>query len=142
MIVSDSTPLIYLSRLKRLYLLREFFKEVFIPEEVYKEVVIRGREEKYPDALVVDEAVKEGWIRVKKCARVGKLTEYGIDEGEVEAISLALDLSSVEILVDQSHARFAAEVMGLVPRGTIFVLLKALSKDILSFYNAQYLQNC
>lgn len=133
MIVSNSTPLIYLARLNRLHLLKEFFTEICIPGEVYREVVTRGKEEKYPDALVVEEGVKEGWIRVKKVAGMKRLGEYGIDKGEAEAISLALNLKSREILVDQSHARFAAEVIGLVPKGTISVLLRALGKGIMSF---------
>ncbi len=133
MIVSNSTPLICLARLNRLHLLKEFFVEVCIPEEVYREVVTRGKEEKYPDALLVEEAVKEGWVIVKKAVEMKRLEEYGIDKGEVEAISLALNLKCSEILVDQSHARFVAEVMGLVPKGTIFVLLKALRNGIFSF---------
>lgn len=133
MIVSNSTPLIYLARLNRLHLLKEFFTEVCIPQEVYREVVTRGKDEKYPDALVVENGVKEGWIRVKKARGTKKLEEYGIDKGEAEAISLALSLKSKEILVDQSHARFAAEVMGLVPRGTLYVLLRALRKGVLNF---------
>ena len=133
MIVSNSTPLICLAKLNRLHLLKEFFVEVWIPEEVYREVVTGGKEEKYPDALLVEEAVKEGWVIVKKAAEMNRLEEYGIDKGEVEAISLALNLKCSEILVDQSHARFVAEVMGLVPKGTIFVLLKALKNGVFSF---------
>ncbi len=133
MIVSNSTPLICLARLNRLHLLKEFFVEVCIPEEVYREVVTRGKEEKCPDAILVEEAVKEGWVIVKKAVEMKRLEEYGIDKGEVEAISLALNLKCSEILVDQSHARFVAEVMGLVPKGTIFVLLKALRNGIFNF---------
>ncbi|KXA99104.1 hypothetical protein AKJ42_03715 [candidate division MSBL1 archaeon SCGC-AAA261C02] len=96
-------------------------------------MVIRGKEEEYPDALVVEEAVEEGWISVKDVTGKKRLEEYGIDKGEVEEISLALDLKSREVLMDQSHARFAAEVMGLVPKGTVYLLLKALRKEILNF---------
>jgi|Deesub1362B_J571_1020462.scaffolds.fasta_scaffold02390_6 hypothetical protein len=133
MIVSNSTPLIYLAKLNKLYLLREFFAEVYIPREVYREVVVRGKEEGYADALLVEEAIKEGWIRVENAPLMKKLEEYGIDRGEAEAISLALKLKSREILIDQSHARFAAEVVGLIPRGTLFVLLKALRMNFLTF---------
>ena len=133
MIVSNSTPLIYLARLNKLYLLREFFAEVYIPREVYREVVVRGKEEGYADALLVEEAIKEGWIRVENAPPMKKLLNYGIDRGEAEAISLALKLECREILMDQSHARFAAEIAGLTPRGTLFVLLKALRMNFLTF---------
>ena len=40
--VSNSTPLIALSRINKFGLLREYFGEVYIPKEVYEEVVTRG----------------------------------------------------------------------------------------------------
>ncbi len=40
--VSNSTPLIALSKIGRLDLLRNYFDEVLIPEEVYDEVVRRS----------------------------------------------------------------------------------------------------
>lgn len=40
--MSNSTPLIALSRIGKLELLREYFGEIHIPKEVYKEVVTRG----------------------------------------------------------------------------------------------------
>jgi len=42
-VVSNSTPLIALSRIRRLHLLRELFNEVTIPAAVYEEVVSAGK---------------------------------------------------------------------------------------------------
>jgi len=42
--VSNSTPLIALARIQRLELLHDFFQEIYIPEEVYDEVVRRGKD--------------------------------------------------------------------------------------------------
>ncbi len=41
-IVSNATPLISLSKIDRLFLLQELFGNVFIPDAVYKEVVVQG----------------------------------------------------------------------------------------------------
>jgi len=41
-IVSDSGPLIALSKLNLLFILQEFFDEIVIPKEVWREVVERG----------------------------------------------------------------------------------------------------
>ena len=41
-VVSNSTPLIALSRINKFSLLKEYFGEVYIPKEVYEEVVTRG----------------------------------------------------------------------------------------------------
>jgi len=132
MIVSNSTPLIYLAKIGKLFLLRDFFKEVLIPEEVQKEVIDRGKEENCPDAFIVEKALREGWIKVEKVSVIKELQEFGIDLGEAEAISLALKSKS-EILVDQTHARIAAKALGLKPRGTIHVLLRALKKGKLTY---------
>jgi len=42
-VVADSSPLIHLSQIGRLNLLREFFDELLIPPAVYREVVLEGQ---------------------------------------------------------------------------------------------------
>ena len=59
MIASDASPLICLAKVGKLYLLREIFGEVVIEEEVKQETIERGKEEGAPDALVIEDAVKE-----------------------------------------------------------------------------------
>ncbi|MBE0523221.1 MAG: hypothetical protein IBX40_02635 [Methanosarcinales archaeon] len=132
MIVSNSTVLIYLAKIGKLALLKELFREVSIPTEVFAEVVIRGKEQQHPDAFIVESAVKEGWIYVKDIEAVGELEEFGIDLGEAQAISLAKSLG-IPVLLDQTHARIAAKALGLRPSGTIFVLLAALRKKFLTY---------
>ena len=41
-VVSNSTPLIALSKIDLFHLLKKYFGKIFIPNEVYSEVVIRG----------------------------------------------------------------------------------------------------
>ena len=41
-IVSNSSPLIWLSEIGRIILLKKLFGEVIIPEKVYKEAVEKG----------------------------------------------------------------------------------------------------
>ncbi len=43
-VVSDSSPLIRLSQIGRLILLRKLFGVLLIPPTVYREVVVEGRE--------------------------------------------------------------------------------------------------
>ena len=53
-VVSDSTILIGLVKIGKLDLLKEIFFKVYIPEEVFKEVVERGKEK--PGSKVIKEA--------------------------------------------------------------------------------------
>ncbi len=132
MIVSNPTVLIYLAKIGKLSLLKKLFRKVLIPNEVFNEVVIRGKEYQHPDAFVIVGAVEDGWIQVKEIEAVAELEEFGIDSGESHAISLAKSLG-VPVLIDQTHARIAAKALGLKPGGTIFVLLAALRKKLLTY---------
>lgn len=132
MIVSNSTSLIYLAKLNKLNLLKKLFKKVLIPKAVYDEVVLVGKKKNYVDAKLVENAINDGWIVVKQTKILEFLSNVGIDKGELESISLAKNLK-MNILLDQTHARYASELVDLKPRGTIFVLLLALSKKYISY---------
>jgi predicted nucleic acid-binding protein len=131
MIVSNSTVLIYLAKIGKLNLLKELFSDVSIPAEVFNEVVIRGKEHQHPDAFIVESLIEEGWIHIKNIEAFVELEDFGIDLGEAQAIFLAKSLG-VPVLLDQTHARNAAKAFGLRPRGTIFVLLAALKRNLLT----------
>ena len=125
-IVSNATPLIYLAKIGRINLLRKVFGEVFIPEEVKIEVVDRGKQLGERDAYVVEKAIGDGWLKVLNV----EIMEVPIklEPGEVAVLSLAKRLKLREVLMDEVSARTVAGLLGLIPRGTIFVLLKALEK--------------
>jgi len=59
-VVSDSSPLIWLSKTGNLRLLRELYRDIIIPLEVYEEVVVTGLREGFSDALVVKRSINEG----------------------------------------------------------------------------------
>lgn len=141
MIVSNSSPLIYLAKLKKLMLLRALFKEVVIPQEVYEEVVVLGKEGKFTDAIAVERAKTEGWLVVKKTFQdkeYRRLIEE-IDIGEVAAIILAKKFSANLLLMDDASARTIAESFGLRVKGTVFVILTALKKKILKKEEVKHL---
>jgi len=123
-VVSNATPLIYLAKIGRIDLLRKVFGEVFIPEEVKVEVVDRGKQLGEMDAFVVEKAIEDGWLKV---LRVEALEiPIKLERGEVAVLSLAKKQGLGEVLVDEISARTAARLVGLTPRGTVYVLLKAL----------------
>lgn len=62
-VVADSSCLIGLAQIKQFSLLKELFLEVFIPEAVYKEIVIKGKNE--VGSQETENAIKEGWIKKK-----------------------------------------------------------------------------
>ena len=132
MIVCNSTVLIFLSKIDKLYLLKELFKTVLIPEEVKREVVDQGKKKNCLDAIEIENSINDGWIKVDSVEIQPLLNNVGIDDGEAGAISLAYK-KKVGILLDQTHAREAARLLKLRPKGTIYVLLLALKKKMIDY---------
>jgi len=129
MIVSDASPLICLAKAGKLYLLREMFGKVLIEEEVKRETIDQGKEEGAPDASVIEDAVKEGWIEVEKVEEEKSFS--GIHKGEGNTILLAKRHKCL-VLIDEEDGREVARVMGLEVRGSLYVLKKAVEMGLMS----------
>lgn len=141
--VSNTSPLIWLSKIGRVTLLKELFGEVIIPEAVHKEAVKRGLQEGFSDALVIKEAVDQGWIKISKLdkdevALCQKMMEHAfeIHLGEAQAILLARRMQSL-LLIDESSGRAFAEAWGLKAKGTLYVILSALRRGLLDCAEAK-----
>src|SRR3990172_2920149 len=129
-VVSNATPLIYLAKAGRIDLLEKVFGTVFIPEEVKVEVVDKGKLLKEKDAYTVEKAIREGWLKVSKTKTID--VPIKLDRGEIAALSLAKKLKLNVVLLDEVPARSAARLLDLTPRGTVFVLLKAVEKKAIT----------
>ncbi|MEA1868937.1 MAG: DUF3368 domain-containing protein [Euryarchaeota archaeon] len=121
-VVCDSSPLIHLAKVGKLELLRAFFMEILIPEAVYRECVAEGKNRE--DAKKIENAA---WIRVLDIKNIDlkRAINTVLDEGESEAIVLALQESADLILLDDYEARELARTYGMAITGTIGVLIKA-----------------
>lgn len=136
--VSNATPLIYLARLSRLHLLKDLYGQVQIPPEVKMETVDRGKAKGYPDAYALEEALNDGWLirdaltdeNARKSEALAEMT--GIDIGEAQAVILTKQKNEKEVLIDQSNAREVARNLGLRPRGTIFIILTSIKRELIT----------
>ena len=119
--VSNSTPLIALSRINEFNLLREYFKEVHIPEEVFDEVVTRGG-----NLSGAEQVASAEWIKVDTVSNKIAVESLSItlDKGEAEAIVLAREKDAL-LIIDDGDGRRIAESMGLKITGTLGILLLA-----------------
>jgi len=121
-VVSNSSPLIHLAKIGKLDLLKHLFSEIIVPEAVYRESVVEGRNRN--DAVKIAEAE---WIRVQKIKndKLKRAFMMEIDEGEAEAIVLALEESADLTILDDYEARRIARTFGLKVTGTIGILIRA-----------------
>ena len=137
-IVSNTGPLIWLSKVGRITLLKKPFGEVIIPEEVYREAVEKGLREGFSDAYAVKECIEQGWMKISKldekeiklCRRMMECA-LEIHLGEAQAIILARGINE-PLLMDESSGRAFAETLGLKVKGTIYVIMKALREELLN----------
>lgn len=129
-VVANSTPLIELSKIKRLDLLRDVYGSIIIPEEVYTEVVIDGAGK--PGAAAVKEAQ---WILCRSVDRNQVLILHNrtlLDLGECGAIVLAQEIDAEQVIIDDRVARRVAIARGLPIIGIVGVLLVAKARYIIS----------
>ncbi len=118
---SNSTPLIALSKIGKIELLREYFGQIYIPKAVYEEVVVNGG-----ILYGAEEVAKADWIiveNVENTLAVESLSMY-LDAGESEAIVLAKEKDCL-LIIDDGDGRKVARNMNITITGTVGILLKA-----------------
>lgn len=129
-VVSNASILISLGMIGQFDLLKELFGKVCIPEAVYQEVVVKGRDRS--GSQETEDAITEKWI--EKLSAKDKLAVRGmlssLDEGEAEAIVLAKELEADYILLDEEKAREIADSMELNIIGTIGILSLAKKRGL------------
>ncbi|OIO23577.1 hypothetical protein AUJ65_03330 [Candidatus Micrarchaeota archaeon CG1_02_51_15] len=132
----NSTPLIYLAKAGELQLLKKLFSTVPITPDVFEEVVSAGKAKGFADASLVEEATKQGWLTVRETGKQ-HFSAGQLDKSELSAINLALDTKAECLLIDEAPGRLAAKSLGLKCHGTVFIVLSALRKKIISAEHAR-----
>ncbi|MGE0684659.1 MAG: DUF3368 domain-containing protein [Candidatus Binatia bacterium] len=140
-VVSDAGPLIALGKLGQLGLLFKLYDQVFMPREVYHEVVRNGLRLGASDSQAIDFLVQQGHIQVIAASLPSPLPDWTqpIDIGEVEVIVLAQQQEADWALIDDAQARKAARQLGLPLKGTVGILLEAFRKNSLSLQEFELL---
>ena len=131
MVVSNSSPLVYLAALRDFELLRVLFNEIAIPCAVFEEIVIGGAQ--FPVAREVV-AAQGKWIHVLDLEDTSKAQEYreaGLDAGESESLVLALERQPEVLLLDDSEAVQRATTLGLNVVRTAGVYRRAKQKGLI-----------
>lgn len=120
-VISNTSPVFYLHRLRQLELLQKLYGRIIIPEAVVAELQAgQAQGEDVPEIAQID------WIEVR-AVRVPRLLRLLPDLGSSEAQALALALEEADSLVvlDDQLAREFAKLQNLRITGTAGILLKA-----------------
>jgi predicted nucleic acid-binding protein len=121
-VVADSSCLIGLSQIGLFNLLKELFSEVYIPDAIYDEVVINGKDEAGSEDT--EFSIKEGLILKKTVndeVAVNALRPI-LGKGEAEVIILYKELELDCALIDEKTARSMAEIMNVNTMGVLGII--------------------
>jgi len=120
-VVSNSTPLIALSQVNRLDIIRELFGSIIIPDAVFIEIAAdkKGRAGK-------DEVSIAKWIQTMKVSSplAADFLSVNLDPGEAEAITLSKEIKADLLLIDDKDGRKAAKSVDIPITGTVGLLLR------------------
>ena len=120
-VISNTSPIFYLHRLRLLDLLQELYQKIIIPKAVVAELETGRRQ-----GEDVPEIDNYEWIETRAIRSpqiLGLSTDFG--SGEAEVLALALEESDSLVIIDEKLARKIARLRGLRVTGTAGVLLKA-----------------
>jgi predicted nucleic acid-binding protein len=127
-VVCNATPLINFAAINRLDILKAAFGQIVIPQAVCDETTVAG----FPASEFVLQAISAKWLQVLPISSIAPNIPPELDEGEREAISLALETSQTQILLDEREARQVAQSLGLRVVGTLGILLLAKNRGIIT----------
>ena len=121
-IVTSTGPLIALSQVNALHILKELFSSVIVPSGVHKEMTAEGK-------MFAGQALyqKCDWMQVVQPGTpLDPLLVNVLDYGEASVIHVARELNIPRVLMDEKKGRkIARDIYGLYVTGTVGILLDA-----------------
>lgn len=135
-VVSDTTALIVFAKSDTLNLLTNLFENIFVPKAVHNELNIKDDVVKFRinrfDRLVLK--------KIENLELLKNIQQFKLDQGEIEAISLALELN-LALIIDEKKGRKIALDQGLKIVGILGILIENYKQKFISFEEAIYYLN-
>ncbi len=121
--ISNASPLIFLSKINQIPLLKKLFGSILISKEVEDEIFVENK----PETIDIANAVKQGWIKVVEVNDI----PIGIKGGESSVINLARERKD-KLIIDDSIAIKVAKAFDIETIRTTTVIFMAVEKNIIS----------
>ena len=126
--ICNTTPMIALSSIGKINLLKEVFSTVTLPKAVIDEIEVGGKVD-VPNFRDFD------WLQiVPNITSIENRLLYQLDYGERQVVLNALELNADLVLIDDRVARNIAEHLGLRVKGTLGVLVSAKRKGLITSF--------
>jgi predicted nucleic acid-binding protein len=127
LVISDASPINVLIRIDLIHILPSLYQRVVIPCDVRDEL----SDPAAPEAVRAFVKNPPAWLEIRQ--PVSLLLLFGLGKGEVAAISLAHEVKSPLLLVDDRRGRRAAQRLGIPIVGTLGILEQAANQKLVEF---------
>jgi predicted nucleic acid-binding protein len=131
-VVSDTSPLNYLVLIDQADILPALYGRVLIPQAVFTEL----KKPETPEKVRAWLATTPAWIEVSQITGAPDASLSGLDEGEREAITLALEIGADALLIDEDKGRKKARALGVQVLGALRILYDASTLDLCDLEDA------
>lgn len=138
MVISNSSPLIHLTRLGKIEYLLELVKKIKIPEAVFDEVVIRGKNNHFSEAFIIERFIKEEKILVIKLDPFDRSFYPPLGNGELEALELANQNKEL-LIIDEKKGRNLAQILKIDHQTTLTTIFELFISKIIDY--SEYISN-
>jgi uncharacterized protein len=144
-VVTNAGPLVTFAKLNALHLFKDLYDTILIPQAVYQEAVIQGKQYGFQHAQRLSIFLQQQQWPAIQVERLSEDIETAkLDRGEKEAIALALSRAAL-LLIDEERGRDVARQQRIPVRGSLGVLIDAyrqhlLSADLLKLHIAEIRQ--
>jgi predicted nucleic acid-binding protein len=128
-VIVNSTPLIALSSIGKLHLLRDIYGTITIPNSVFEEISVKD------DSICRETLLlNSDWIRVENIQNemAKSMFQSNLHAGEVEVMILAKETDADLVIIDDLNAKKHAKYLKLNVTGTLGVILKAKQLGLVS----------
>lgn len=127
-VISNTSPIFYLSSINHLDLLQQIYGNIIIPVTVFEEITDIGNTN--ISATLVPQLP---WIQTQAVTHqtlVNRL-RLELDKGEAEAIALALELNADRLIIDERLGRKKAKQLGISVIGVLGILIAAKQRNLI-----------
>jgi predicted nucleic acid-binding protein len=127
-VVSNTSPIIGLAAIGCLDLLKRLYDCIITPDAVYQELTVAGKGQPGSSEVRSSDWIVSQAVSNRKLVNV---LEIELDEGEAEAIALAVEIKAQLLFIDERRGRSVAKRLGIDVVGTLGILVEAKQKGLI-----------
>jgi len=126
-VIMNASPIICMMKAGIIEVLPALFKDIVVPQEVKREILVRGRTDLKGEVLASYQ-----WIRlVNDIVVAPQVASWDLGQGESAVISFALDNPDFWTVIDDREARRCATALHCRHTGTLGIIVLAKRRGII-----------